>query len=194
MEVYHRAVSHWMDPATVLIKGQESKSTLTDHTRWADLSESAHMMMFLDLITYLVDDILVKVDRATMAVSLEGRAPLLDHRVAEFAWRLPLRMKIMGGTGKYLLRRVLDRYVPRELLDRPKQGFAVPIGDWLRGPLRDWAEDLLDPSKLASQGVFHSAKISDKWQLHLSGAENCQHELWDILMFQAWLADGKAVT
>jgi asparagine synthase (glutamine-hydrolysing) len=143
-------------------------------------------MQYRDTIGYLPDDILVKVDRATMAVGLEGRVPLLDHRVVAFAWTLPRHLKVRDGRGKYLLRRVLDRYVPERLIDRPKQGFGVPIDAWLRGPLRDWAESLLARDRLADGGLLRPEPIERMWREHLSGARNWQAPLWTVLMLQAW--------
>jgi asparagine synthase (glutamine-hydrolysing) len=187
--LYLGLVSHWEDPACVVIGGTEPTTLLTGNAPALAGLNDIQRMMALDLLTYLPDDILVKVDRASMGVSLEGRVPFLDHRVVEFAWTLPQSLKLRDGMGKWILRQVLYRHVPKELIERPKMGFAVPIGDWLRGPLRDWAENLLDEARLKREGFFHPAPIRKKWLEHLSGARNWQHHLWDILMFQAWLEE-----
>ena len=144
-------------------------------------------MMYWDTLTYLPDDILCKVDRASMATSLETRAPFLDHKLIELAWRLPIEMKIKNNTGKLILRQLLNNYVPKNLIDRPKIGFGLPVGDWLRGPLRDWAEDLLDESQMISDGYFYPDPIHQIWREHLSRKLDWTGFLWSILMFQSWL-------
>lgn len=189
--MYLGLVSHWKDPASLAVGASEPPTVLTDRSQWADLPDFTQRMMYLDTVTYLPDDILVKVDRASMGVSLEGRIPFLDHRVVEFAWRLPLSMKVRDGQGKWLLRQVLYGYVPRGLIERPKMGFGVPIDAWLRGPLRDWAESLLAERRLRAEGFLHPRPIREKWAEHLSGRRNWQYHLWDVLMFQAWLESYK---
>ncbi|NPV87511.1 MAG: asparagine synthase (glutamine-hydrolyzing) [Anaerolineae bacterium] len=188
--LYHLVVSHWQNPSSLVIASHEYPTALTDRSQWANVPDFTRWMMYLDLITYLPDDILVKVDRASMGVSLEARVPFLDdHRVVEFAWRIPLSMKLRNGQTKWLLRQVLYQYVPQTLIERPKMGFGVPIDYWLRGPLRQWAEELLDEQRLAREGFFNPAPIRQKWAQHLAGKQNWQYYLWDILMFQAWLAE-----
>ena len=143
-------------------------------------------MSYADAVTYLPDDLLVKVDRATMAVGLEGRAPLLDHEIVRFAWRIPASQKLKDGIAKWPLRNVLSKYVPAKIFDKPKQGFEPPLGEWLRGPLRDWAESLLDQRSLADGGFVDAAPVHDLWREHLAGVRDWRFELWNVLMFQAW--------
>ena len=185
--IYRQMLSHWQDPSSLVRDGFEPPTALTHPDPALEVGNFVERMMLLDSVSYLPDDILVKVDRAAMGVSLETRVPMLDHRVVEFAWSLPFDMKVRNGEGKWLLRQVLYRHVPREILDRPKMGFGVPIDHWLRGPLRDWAEDLLEPGRMAAEGFFDPAPVQEKWRQHLSGRQNWQYLLWDILMFQAWL-------
>ncbi len=184
---YLLLLEQWMPPASTVIGGSQPETILTDKSRWADLPSLPDRMMYLDMQSYLPDDILVKVDRASMGVGLEARVPLLDHRLVEFAWRLPLSMKMRHGTGKWLLRQVLYKYVPPALIDRPKMGFGFPVDAWLRGPLKEWGEALLDEKRLKDQGLLNVSPIREKWEQHLAGTMNWQHTLWNILMFQAWL-------
>jgi asparagine synthase (glutamine-hydrolysing) len=145
--------------------------------------------MYCDATSYLPDDILCKVDRASMAVSLETRVPFLDHRVAEVAARIPVAMKLREGRGKLILRKLLDREVPSSLVDRPKAGFAVPVGEWIKGPLRDWAESLLNPTSMAADGWFDAKAVDTRWRTHLAGRQDSTAALWSVLMFQAWLKE-----
>ncbi|MBT7351012.1 MAG: asparagine synthase (glutamine-hydrolyzing) [Phycisphaerae bacterium] len=184
---YRSLVSHAKHPAALIIGGHEPDTPLSDLSHVPEGLDLREQMMYLDMLTYLPDDILTKVDRASMAVSLEARVPLLDHRLVEFAWQVPLEFKYREGRGKWLFREVLYRYVPKGLLDRPKMGFGVPIEHWLRGPLRAWAEDLLSTSRLEREGFFEPGPIRLMWDDHLSGKRRTHHYLWDVLMFQAWL-------
>lgn len=186
--LYKDLISHWTNPSSLVIGGHEPNTLISDPDPFFSSLGGIERMMALDTLTYLPDDILCKVDRAAMGVSLETRVPFLDHRLVDFAWRLPMNMKIRDGQGKWILRQVLNKYVPQQLIERPKMGFGVPIDSWLRGPLRDWAESLLDESRLRQEGFFNPAPIRQKWAEHLSGKSNWQYHLWDVLMFQAWLA------
>jgi asparagine synthase (glutamine-hydrolysing) len=187
--LYHYMMSYWKDPTVLMPDARELPIPATDPARRPDFGGNPeHTMMFLDTVAYLTDDILVKLDRASMGTSLEARVPLLDHRVIEFAWRMPLSVKLHGGKGtKWPLREVLHRYVPRALVDRPKQGFHMPIADWLRGPLRDWAESLLDERRLRDSGTFDPRPIRKKWTEHLAGTTRWDYHLWTVLMFESWV-------
>jgi asparagine synthase (glutamine-hydrolysing) len=188
-ELYLGMVSHLSDPASWVIGGQEPSTHLTGLRPDLGGLSAVERMMALDTISYLPDDILVKVDRAGMGVSLEGRMPFLDHRIVEFAWSLPLKYKLRDGQTKWPLRQLLYRHVPRELIDRPKMGFGVPLHDWLRGPLREWAESFLNEDSLQQEGYFYPAPIRKMWAEHLSGQRNWMAQLWSVLMFQAWLRE-----
>lgn len=184
--LYHRLMSHWKDPASLVIGGHEPATVLTDPARWPKVGDFTRYMRYFDTVGYLPGDILTKVDRASMAVSLEVRVPLLDHRVVEFAWQLPPSMMVQNGQRKWLLRQVLYQYVPPKLIDRPKMGFGVPLDSWLRGPLRGWAEALLEERRLRAEGFLDPAPLRACWAEHLAGLRNWSYYLWDVLMFQAW--------
>lgn len=183
--LYRRLVTHW-NPADVVPHAAEFKGILWDEELATDFPDLLARMQLLDLVTYLPDDILTKVDRASMAVALEARVPLIDHRVVEFAWRLPRQMKIRDGKSKWLLRQVLYRHVPSALIERPKMGFGIPLDEWLRGPLRDWAENLLSEQRLGESGLLEASLVRRYWQEHLSGQRNWQYPLWCALMLEAW--------
>ena len=184
---YRDHIGQWKNPNGVVLGGSEPLTPHSDDSVRLPFDDRYDAMMYLDQTTYLPDDILVKVDRASMGVSLEARVPLLDdHRVIEFAWRLPLSMKLRGGVRKWLLRQVLYQYVPPALVERPKMGFSVPVEDWLRGGLRQWAEGLLDGSRLKQEGYFNAQAVTQRWREHIRGEHNWEHDLWNVVMFQAW--------
>ena len=188
-QMYRALISQWQEPSKLVIGSLEPDTILSAKSAFSDhITE----MMYLDMMMYLPDDILAKVDRATMGVSLEARVPLLDHRVIEFAWSLPDAMRIGNGTDKRVLREVLFRHVPRHLIERPKMGFGIPLGSWLGGPLKEWAAALLDPGRLRSEGYLNADIVSQAWEEHVTGKYDRQHQLWSVLMFQAWLASEKA--
>jgi asparagine synthase (glutamine-hydrolysing) len=182
--LYQGLVSQWRGKLPMW-NAVDPPVLLGDPNQWPQMRTFAERMMAVDTLTYLPDDILVKVDRASMAASLETRVPFLDVRMIEFAWSLPLHMKIRDGRSKWIMRQLMARYLPEKLFERPKQGFAVPIDDWLRGPLREWAEDLLSPSALGTDGMLNPKPIREMWTKHLSG-RNVQYALWGVLMYQAW--------
>jgi len=193
-DLYHSLVSEWDQPERIVKNWQASSSlhpltSLEGGGKKAWVPDEREFMMLMDMHSYLPDDILCKVDRAAMAVSLETRIPFLDHRVVEFAWNLPMHLKIRQGQGKWILRQILYKYVPKELIERPKAGFGIPLGSWLRGPLKEWAQSLIEPKRIEAEGYFYSAPIAKIWQEHLSGQRDWSGRLWTVLMFQAWLAD-----
>lgn len=186
-ELHERLTTFWLAGNPVLGSGHSAAPKPADDSLWLSPRSMTEAMMLADTVNYLPDDILVKIDRAAMGVSLETRAPFLDHRLFEFLWSLPLAFRIGPRGGKQILRDILDCYVPRKLVERPKSGFALPIHDWLRGPLRDWGESLLDEGRLRREGYFDAGIVRQAWGEHLSGRCNRQYELWSILMFQSWL-------
>lgn len=184
--LYMRLVSHWDDPQSLVLDAVEPATRLTGLAPSLAGLTPVERMMALDMVSYLPDDILTKVDRAAMSVSLETRVPFLDHRLIEFAWRVPQEMKLRRDEGKWILKKVLYKYVPRSLIERPKMGFGVPLDKWLRGPLKEWADDLLSEESLRREGYFNAPRVQQKWREHLSGQRNWAYHLWDVLMFQAW--------
>lgn len=186
--LYKALVTEWSADAVPALCAPHLPTRLDAIGSESQFTEPVHRMMLLDGLTYLPDDILAKVDRAAMAVGLETRVPLLDHRVAEIERRLPMSMKMRNGQGKWALRQILYRHVPKELVDRPKAGFGIPVGQWLRGPLRDWGESLLSETRLKNEGYLDSGEVVNLWRDHCSGRRDCTYRLWNLLSFQAWLS------
>jgi asparagine synthase (glutamine-hydrolysing) len=192
LAMYQEVISYWSEPASLVLQTHHQSDGFTGKAALQNADDFIHKVMYWDQMYYLPDDNLAKVDRASMAVGLETRLPLLDHRIVEFAWRVPLSMKIVGGKTKWLLRQVLQKYVPATLFERPKMGFSVPVGEWLRGPLRDWAEELLSPTRLSEEGFFDVPSVQQRWYEHVTGRKNWQLALWSVLMFQAWYRASKS--
>lgn len=193
MGMYDDHIIHWRDSGELVMGANPLSTILNTSNESLAFDDQRSFMMYLDLVTYLPDCILAKVDRAAMGVSLETRVPYLDHRVMEFAWELPLSMKFKNGKGKWILREMLYKYVPEEMIERPKMGFGVPIGDWMRGPLKDWSESLINESRLKNEGYLNPDLVSRTWNEHVNGTMNWQFNLWDVLMFEAWLEKNKAI-
>lgn len=190
-EMYQTLTKFWEYPSEIVLDSKERQSLLTDKTMWPVFTNALHQLMYIEQMTSLPDDMLVKVDRAAMGLGLETRVPFLDHRLIEFSWRLPLSMKYRDGLSKWILRQVLYKYVPSPLIERPKAGFGIPIDVWLKGPLRDWAEELLRESRLRNEGYLNANLVSAKWSEHIAGKKKWQPHLWGVLMFQAWLENSK---
>jgi len=188
---HRRLATQWSEGSSLVEGAAEPDESLYASAVRERFTDDVSWMQYLDTLTFLPDDILTKVDRASMAVSLEVRVPLLDHRVVELSWRLPQRFKLRGGVGKWILRQIAYKYVPKALLERPKMGFGVPIDQWLRGALKGWAEDLLDSSSLRSAGLLKPEPIATRWNEHQAGHRNRQHFLWNVLMFEAWRLETK---
>ncbi len=192
-QLYKEMVSYWKEPSSLVLGGIEPPSAFTDPSRGIEVEDLKQRLMFLDTVSYLPDDILTKVDRASMSVSLETRVPFLDHRIVEFASRVPMHQKARDGEGKWILKQVLYKHIPQSLIERPKMGFGIPLDKWLRTSLRDWAEALLDEKRLRDEGFFCVEDVRQKWEEHLAGERNWQAHLWGILMFQAWLEEWEEV-
>ena len=187
-DMYSSLTSEWDITSSVVIDDSDtSQDYILEKTNFKACQNDSLNMMYKDILSYLPDDILCKVDRAAMASSLETRAPFLDHRVVEFALGMPIELKIRNNKGKWALREILYKYVPKDMMERPKTGFSIPIGDWLRGPLKEWAEELLDNDKIKSQGYLKPEIVSSIWTLHKSGKYDYTSRIWSILMFQSWL-------
>ena len=190
-DMYNALCSNWQNPSEVVINGNEPSLSLNKFKKELRNLNSQEQMMAIDFVTYLPDDILTKVDRAAMSLSLETRTPFLDHELIEYVWKIPHFLKLRDGDGKWIIKKILNKYIPKNLTERPKMGFGVPIDTWLRGPLREWAENLISENKLKREGCFNHSLIRQKWTEHLSGKKNWHSDLWDILMFQAWMDSNK---
>jgi asparagine synthase (glutamine-hydrolysing) len=179
-------MSHWTEDNNPVLNAEEYRNVFWDDALKRRVPDFTERMQFIDTVSYLPDDILTKVDRASMSVALEARVPLLDTRVVAYAWSLGRHQRVRKDFGKWALRQVLYRHVPRALVDRPKMGFGAPVGEWMRGPLREWSEDLLSERSLRDGGILRPDTIRRYWAEHISGQINWQYPLWDVLMFESW--------